>query len=149
MCTLTGDTTTTGNILNKPDETVIAYWINSIPNQRSINRLRAVEVCPALQARLFAGLSLKTTAYFYGTTNSLWLFAIACLNLYLEPHLPHLSAPPSMLTHPQEHPSCLNQGCAPLQRVTVTSFLQFRCDAKTHHLKLVASDLLRVYYCRD
>lgn len=37
MCALVDDAATTGNILNKPDETVIAYWIRSIPNQRSID----------------------------------------------------------------------------------------------------------------
>ena len=83
MRALIGDTATTGNILNKPDETAIAYWINSIPNQRSINITdeRRPKFAPLRRARLFAGLSLEPTAYFYGTANSLWLSAIPCLNV--------------------------------------------------------------------
>lgn len=43
----------------------------------------------------------------------------------------------------------LNQGCAPLQRAPVTSSLQFRCGAKTHQLKLAASDVPGVSFCQD
>lgn len=92
---------------------------------------------------------LKTVACSYGTANLLWISAIIpCLNLQINLS-PSPCPPPSTLSLFKEHPHCLYQGCTPLQRGTVTAFLQFRSLAKNHHLKLVASDLLRVYYCTD
>lgn len=92
-------------------------------------------------ARLFSGLS----ACFCSTANS-WLFVTPCLNLQLQPASPpFLGASPSF----PGASILLNQSCAPLQRAPVTSSLQFRCGAKTHQLKLAASDLPGVSFCQD
>lgn len=98
----------------------------------------ATKARPTVLARLFSGLS----ACFCSTAN-FWLFVIPCLNLQLQP-----ASPPCSPSFPGAS-ILLNQGCAPLQRAPVTSSLQLRCDAKTHQLKLAASDLPGVSFCQD
>lgn len=91
---------------------------------------------PHWLARLFSGLP----ACFCSTANS-WLF---CHSLPKSP----APTPPCSPSFPGAS-ILLNQGCAPLQRAPVTSSLQFRHDAKTHQLKLAASDVPGVSFCQD